>query len=265
MPSLAAAEGANARYASAYLPVAVFAGGKAGIGQAMAEAIAHYTKGHVHIIIIGQNDAAAARIFAGLTTPAFKHEFVKCDASSMKNVRETNLYLSSRPQLIWGGTRALWLSWVQSSGCPSSSSINNAEARGKAYKCLEGVTASTAAIRAMANSAAYNDAMVIWFAATHPKRAFMHIHPGMGTVNVFLVVPQDECAQYVLYALLAPTHAHGVFLYDRHGDLLDNAVEEISSEKRKGFVNGVKVKGYGGTDATVRIVCKFTEDITRAK
>ena len=49
MPSHVAVQAStNAAYAPNYLPVAVFTGGTSGIGQAMAEAFARYTKGRAH-------------------------------------------------------------------------------------------------------------------------------------------------------------------------------------------------------------------------
>lgn len=106
MPSLAAAELANAEYQPSYIPVAVFAGGTAGVGHAMAEALARYTKGRIHVILIGQNEASATKILAGLTKPtgedsgACKREFVKCDATEMKNVRTTCADLRARLEHI---------------------------------------------------------------------------------------------------------------------------------------------------------------------
>jgi len=74
-------------------PVAVIVGGTSGIGQGMAEVLAKHRKGDVHLIIIGRNEEAALKILAGLPKPddqsPCKHEFVKCDATLMKNVHAT--------------------------------------------------------------------------------------------------------------------------------------------------------------------------------
>ncbi|KAJ7105163.1 NAD-P-binding protein, partial [Mycena epipterygia] len=239
MPSLAAAELANAEYRPSYIPVAIFAGGTAGVGHAMAEALARYTKGRIHIIIIGRNEATATQILAGLTKPtgrdsgAWKHEFVKCDATEMKNVRVICAGLRARldrinylvlsagaNSLVWAGETSEGLDWHLSLryysrfvyiqelvplltaaanlgqdarvmtvlgagfGWPiNTKDINNSEARGSAYECLKG---STAGIRAMTISAGYNDAMVVWFAAQHPRLAFIHIHPGLVRTPEFM-------------------------------------------------------------------------------
>jgi NAD(P)-dependent dehydrogenase (short-subunit alcohol dehydrogenase family) len=100
MPSLATVQASNAAYAPSYLPVAVFTGGTSGIGQAMAEAFARYTKGRAHIIIVGRNRAAGEAIIASFPKPTdnndWKHEFVSCDASLMSNIRSTCATLVKR-------------------------------------------------------------------------------------------------------------------------------------------------------------------------
>ncbi|KAJ7162843.1 hypothetical protein C8R46DRAFT_1101669 [Mycena filopes] len=107
MPTLAAAEAANAAFAPSYIPVAVFAGGTSGVGEAMATALARYTKGRAHIILIGRSAAAAEKILAGFPKPAdneeeggWAHEFVPCDASSMANVRRVCAELRARLKRI---------------------------------------------------------------------------------------------------------------------------------------------------------------------
>ena len=103
MPSLAVTRSVNARYEPSYLPVTVIVGGTSGIGQHTAQALARYTKGNAHIIIIGRNEAAAKKIIASFPKPSgpdahpgWKHEFVYCDALLMKNVYATCEALSSR-------------------------------------------------------------------------------------------------------------------------------------------------------------------------
>ncbi|KAJ7096963.1 hypothetical protein C8R44DRAFT_889551 [Mycena epipterygia] len=100
MPRLAAAESFNATFAPDYIPVAVFAGGTSGVGQAMAEALARLTHGCAHIILIGRNAETANKILASLPKPndpkGWKHEFVSCDATSMAEVRATCAGLLAR-------------------------------------------------------------------------------------------------------------------------------------------------------------------------
>jgi len=101
MPDLAAVQASNAAYSPDYVPVAIFIGGTSGIGQAMAQTFARYTKGRAHIIIVGRNRAAGEAIIASFpkptdTTDGWKHEFVSCDASVMSNVRSTCTALTER-------------------------------------------------------------------------------------------------------------------------------------------------------------------------
>jgi NAD(P)-dependent dehydrogenase (short-subunit alcohol dehydrogenase family) len=92
MPSLPAVRAFNAAFSPSYLPVAVFVGGTSGIGQAMAEAFARYTKGNAQIILIGRNRPGAESIIASFPKPAsmksgWRHDFVACDVSLMKNIQ----------------------------------------------------------------------------------------------------------------------------------------------------------------------------------
>ncbi|KAJ7084965.1 hypothetical protein C8R44DRAFT_894077 [Mycena epipterygia] len=300
---------ANAEYRPSYIPVAVFAGGTAGVGHAMAEALARYTSGRIHIIPIDQNEAAATRILAGLTKPtgedssACKREFVKCDATEMKSPRDLYysrfVYIKELVPLLTAAAdlgqdaRVMTVMGGSLGRSINTSDINNSQARGSTYECLRGVTASMAGIRAGTISVGYNDAMVVWFAAQHPRLAFIHIHPGMvrtpefnkgfdfgwalkplawvlhSLISFFVSVSQDECTEYMVYAFLDPVHTHGMILRDRHGNFVGgrvfDSVEHIGGEERKDFVNGVEMKKYGGTGAAVRIVCGYAEDVTRAK
>ncbi|KAF8335163.1 hypothetical protein F5887DRAFT_983681 [Amanita rubescens] len=103
MPSIAATRSVNARYKPSYLPVAVITGGTSGIGKHTAQALAKYTKGNAHIILIGRNEAAAKEIIESFPKPSgpdahpdWKHEFVHCDARLMKNVHAACKSISSR-------------------------------------------------------------------------------------------------------------------------------------------------------------------------
>ncbi|KAJ7636225.1 NAD-P-binding protein [Roridomyces roridus] len=94
MPSLSQVQISNAGFKSSYLPVAVFLGGTSGIGRGTAEALARYTGGNAHIILIGRNASAAASILSSFPKPTstesgWKHEFIECDVSLIKNVNTT--------------------------------------------------------------------------------------------------------------------------------------------------------------------------------
>ncbi|KAJ3756285.1 NAD(P)-binding protein [Lentinula raphanica] len=89
----------NAKTSFSYIPVAVFVGGTSGIGRGIAEAFARHTKGNAHIIIVGRNRAAAESIIASFpqpTSPIAKHEFIQCDVSLLKNVRQTTSDILTR-------------------------------------------------------------------------------------------------------------------------------------------------------------------------
>jgi NAD(P)-dependent dehydrogenase (short-subunit alcohol dehydrogenase family) len=106
MPALPAVEASNSTYAPSYIPTAVFVGGTSGIGRAMAEAFAAQTNGRANIILIGRNQAPADEIITGFPTvpsefgSTIKHEFIRCDASEMKNVHNTCQELLSRIEKI---------------------------------------------------------------------------------------------------------------------------------------------------------------------
>ncbi|KAJ7642234.1 NAD-P-binding protein [Roridomyces roridus] len=101
MPSLPAVQNSNASFKPSYLPVAVFLGGTSGIGRGTAEAFARYTSGNAHIILIGRNASAATSILSSFPKPnstesGWKHEFIECDVSLIKNVNATLVSLLPR-------------------------------------------------------------------------------------------------------------------------------------------------------------------------
>lgn len=96
------AQSSNEQYHPTTRPVGLFLGGTSGIGQAMAEQLAHQTNGRAQIILLGRNQAAADRIIASFPrTPAgtpsdeeSKYSFIKVDATSMAQIREVTSKLS---------------------------------------------------------------------------------------------------------------------------------------------------------------------------
>ncbi|KAF8996529.1 hypothetical protein BDQ17DRAFT_1429676 [Cyathus striatus] len=102
MPSLTETKSYNLSFRLPRTPVAIFVGGTAGIAEAMARALARYTNGNAHIIIIGRTQAAAESIIASFPPPRNegKYEFIKCDIVLMKNVYDTCEKVLSRVSKI---------------------------------------------------------------------------------------------------------------------------------------------------------------------
>ncbi|KAK0495960.1 NAD-P-binding protein [Armillaria luteobubalina] len=90
MPELTVVRNFNASWSPSYIPVAVFVGGTSGIGEAMVKALAHYTSGRVHLIIVGRNRSAAEKTFASISNttenPSLLRQFIYCDATLMTNI-----------------------------------------------------------------------------------------------------------------------------------------------------------------------------------
>ncbi|PBK75531.1 NAD(P)-binding protein [Armillaria solidipes] len=89
--SIASIRASNASiFSSLTAPTAVFFGGTAGIGQAMAQSLASHTQGNANIIIVGRNAKAAQEIIDSFPRSSSSvkpiREFVSCDASLMSNV-----------------------------------------------------------------------------------------------------------------------------------------------------------------------------------
>ena len=97
MPALSLVRASNAAFHASHPPVAVFVGGTSGIGKAMVERFARFSKGNSSIIIVGRNRAAADSIFASLPPAGTSaREFIQCDASLMSNVHTASQEILSR-------------------------------------------------------------------------------------------------------------------------------------------------------------------------
>lgn len=96
MPTLSAVIAANRSNAPTSIrPVAVLVGGTSGIGRGVTQALAKYTNGNAHLILVGRNKAAADRIIATLPKGG-QYEFVEADVSTMRNVGAVTRELSQR-------------------------------------------------------------------------------------------------------------------------------------------------------------------------
>ncbi|KAJ7513064.1 NAD(P)-binding protein [Mycena galericulata] len=250
MPSLATVRAANASFAPSYLPVAVFVGGTSGIGRATAEAFARYTNGNAHIILVGRNATAAAEILASFPKPqvpssgtgsGWKHEFVECDASLLRNVHTTvaallarlprinflalsagYFSLAGRADTAEGLDRKLVLSYyaraafiagllpalsaARAAGEPANALSVLAAGLGPAVDLQNlGLERGYSGKAAMDASATYTELMVEELASRHPTIAFTHVYPG------FVDTPLFNFTHWAA-RLAAPLIKAGVFL-----------------------------------------------------
>ncbi|KAJ6487142.1 hypothetical protein C8R47DRAFT_1127864 [Mycena vitilis] len=173
----------------------------------------------------------------------------------------------------------------------ASKDLGLVEARRSTIKWLKGVMFSIAAMKGMVRGVQYNDGLVAWFAAKHPDIAFTHIHPGqvrtpgaildagwllaplgwlITRLRSFITVSEAECAQYMLYGLLDVER--GLFIRNNHGDIVSSHVFSLDHQakivddgsataKKAGVLNGIPMKGYGGSDATVAALMEYTERV----
>ncbi|KAF5329449.1 hypothetical protein D9619_009165 [Psilocybe cf. subviscida] len=94
--SLSTIRASNAKFVHSFAnrPVAVFVGGTAGVGAAMATSFLEHTNGNSDIVIVGRNRAAAEGVFASApahqssasSSVGAQRDFVECDITLMKNV-----------------------------------------------------------------------------------------------------------------------------------------------------------------------------------
>ncbi|KAJ6496087.1 hypothetical protein C8R45DRAFT_1094348 [Mycena sanguinolenta] len=166
------------------------------------------------------------------------------------------------------------------------------EAQSRSIKLLQGIFPSAAAVKGGVAGVAYNDGLVAHFAALHPDIGFTHISPGQvltkegSSISLgWLLAPlawlltcfkraisltQEERAKYMIYALLDVER--GLFIRGDHGDIVSahvfnsdhkNAPLDLASPtaQKFGVLNGVPMKGYGGSDASVAALIAYTEQV----
>ncbi|KAJ7083480.1 hypothetical protein C8R44DRAFT_894524 [Mycena epipterygia] len=165
------------------------------------------------------------------------------------------------------------------------------KARAQTINILRGSMLSVAALKGMIRGVAYNDGLVAYFATQHPQLAFTHIHPGqvkttsfaldfgwllkplaflVMRLKPFITVTQDECAQWMLHALLDVER--GLFIRDNHAEIVSSHVFNAPVEfdvsaptaHKSGILHGIPMKGYGGSDAAVVGLMAYTEEVLGA-
>ncbi|XP_006456299.1 hypothetical protein AGABI2DRAFT_180977 [Agaricus bisporus var. bisporus H97] len=233
-------------YSPQLAPTAVFVGGTAGIGRAMVENFGNRTLGDANIVIIGRNRAAAEEIIAQLPKskdPNVKHEFVQCDVSRMKNVRDaTQQVLSRHPKINFLVLTAGLMStkgrneteegldvklavhyysrWAFIKGfMPALEKAIEGKEDGKVISVLAagegqgridmtdlGLARTFSLSRAASHAATYNDLMVDEFASRHPGLTFIHAYPGFVRTNLLSSSDSSalQIAGPVLNYLLSP-------------------------------------------------------------
>ncbi|KAJ7626921.1 hypothetical protein FB45DRAFT_795155 [Roridomyces roridus] len=167
----------------------------------------------------------------------------------------------------------------------------------RSWRLMRGLTPSVAAVKGMLRGVAYNDGLVAHFAARNPTLAFTHISPGqvltaggdsIGSLGLlfsplrwvvdclrrrFLCIPQDECAQYMFYALVDVDAEQGMFISNERGEIVGSRVFESQDAdagwkgnevaNKSGVLEGIQVQGYGGSDETVKALMEYTEEALR--
>ncbi|KAJ7722650.1 hypothetical protein DFH07DRAFT_872045 [Mycena maculata] len=231
--SIVQASSSNSAFSPTYLPMAVFA-------------FARYTKGNAHIILIGRNRAAAESILASFPNPStdsdWKHEFVACDASLMKNIgsaaeellpRINFLVISSgyasllgRNETEEGIDHQLAMGYYGrwkfiSDLLPALRAANGLGEPSKVMAVLDplsscpvdstdfGLKFKYSGMTALRASCTYIDMALEEFAIRDPEIAFTRIMPGF--LAAPLIKPMiwafakspDVCAEYMLFSLLS--------------------------------------------------------------
>ncbi|KAF8995778.1 hypothetical protein BDQ17DRAFT_1392173 [Cyathus striatus] len=241
MPSLSVAKSHNSSFALPHIPVAIFVGGTAGIGEAMARSFAKYTNGKAHIVVIGRNQEAAESIIA-------KHEFIRCDVTLMKNIYDTCATVLARVSkinyvVLSAGIASFTGRQDSKEGLDKKLAIRYysrwafidgllpglkaATAKGEHASALTilgagvcpkvdienlGFEKSYSPLGAILQTAAYNDLMVAELAKREPNITFTHMYPGSvrhstpsiegwGVKLVYYLFMLPFSAEYMLYAL----------------------------------------------------------------
>ncbi|KAJ7908898.1 NAD-P-binding protein [Mycena leptocephala] len=220
MPSLSAAKAFNAK-------------------RGIVEAFARYTKGNAHIVIVGRNETAAESIIATFPKPStetgWKHEFVACEASLMKNITVINFLVISSGYVSLRGRNETeegidhqlavryYGRWKMISDLlPSLRAANNAGEASKVLSVLDtdngmpvdltnlGLKLKYSGVTAVRSSLTYTDMAFEEFALRDPEIAFTHISPGFVNTPIYnskhwgmrLVAPIFK-PMYMLFALFS--------------------------------------------------------------
>ncbi|KAJ6614549.1 hypothetical protein B0H10DRAFT_1950531 [Mycena sp. CBHHK59/15] len=196
----------------------------------MAESFARYTKGEAQIIIVGRSRTAGESVLTSFPKPSssssdvaskWKHEFVECDVSLIRNVHATTasllarlphvnclvitagyFSLAGRDDTSEGLDRKIVLSYyarwsfikdlvpplIEAREAGEDAGVMSVLAAGEGPKVgLNdlGLVNNYSATGAMNACATYNDLMVEEFASRYPSIAFTHSFPGLVNSPLF--------------------------------------------------------------------------------
>ncbi|KAF8895815.1 hypothetical protein CPB85DRAFT_1479856 [Mucidula mucida] len=179
----------------------------------MAEAFAQHTDGAANIIIVGRNESVAKEIIASFPKPSnatVVHEFVKCDATSMKEIGAAAEAIRSKvPKVDYlvlsPGYLALEGRVETEEGIDRKMAVNYyGRWKFEGAKVLSVLGAGVGAeidvedlamkknysvARVGVVTPTYNDLMNESFAALHPKHSFVQSTPGFVRTNAFKTSP----------------------------------------------------------------------------
>ncbi|KAF9042724.1 hypothetical protein BDZ89DRAFT_1201258 [Hymenopellis radicata] len=266
MPSLADARASNAAFSPPYTPVAVFVGGTSGVGEAMAKALTSYLGGNLHLFIIGSNSAAAEKTFASLPRPSG----VKREFEIKRRVDEMNfLVLSAGYFRVTGRDETeerLDGLLVMRYYCRFTfirellPLLHAAKERREDVRVMTvlgtGMT-DVSVLEGALKPVVYNDVMIEKYANQNPGIGFVHIYPGVvytpaandlyeswGPLRLLAPpvwfkfwlygIQPEECAEYMLSALLDRVKEEGWSRRNEHGDDIGTRCYNISEEDKRG-------------------------------
>ncbi|KAK0450073.1 hypothetical protein EV421DRAFT_1778389 [Armillaria borealis] len=253
--SIASIRASNASiFSSLTAPTAVFFGGTAGIGQAMAQLLASHTQGNANIIIVGRNAKAAQEIIDSFPRSSSSvkpiREFVSCDASLMSNVASATEEVKKHLGEKKVDFLVLTTGYLTTAGREETKEGMDKKmavayyAKWKFVKDLlsslkdEGSKVVSVMAPGYGGSIDVDDLdMKKGFAQRYPHHSFIHAHPGavrtnyvyaspsaifrytapliMGLAYPFMISPKD-CAEYMWHGTLQK--AAGAFRVSNRGE-----------------------------------------------
>ncbi|KAF8997085.1 hypothetical protein BDQ17DRAFT_1284128 [Cyathus striatus] len=305
MPSLAVSKAHNSSFPLPNIPVAIFVGGTAGIAEAMARALAKYTNGNAHIIIIGRTQAAAESIIASFPPPGKegKYEFIKCDIVLMKNVYDTCEKVLSRVSRVnylvisagltsfsgreetkegldrklairyysrWAFIDGLLPGLKAAKAGGEQASVMSILGAGLAPKVVVedyGFKKNYSAFKVLFQTISYNELMIAEFGRREPDIAFTHVYSGQVWHNKPSV--QGWWMWIIYYIMLPITWLTGILIYPEESaeyHLYSLFQGKSGMYRRNEKGNDIGMKKFPGTEEDQVKVWEHTvEEVAKAR